>query len=157
LLGAGGAARAIAYALAKEADELAVLNRTVKAAQALAKVLERTLNKKVAIGSLSPKDVAFNLSDSDILVNATSVGMKPHFDESPVPSKLLRADLAVMDIVYNPLETKLAKEAKAAGGRVINGVEMLVYQGAASLELWTGKVAPVKVMRQAALKHLMKV
>jgi shikimate dehydrogenase len=80
LLGAGGAARAIAYALAKEADELAVLNRTVKAAQALAKVLERTLNKKVAVGSLSPKDVALNLSDSDILVNATSVGMKPHFE-----------------------------------------------------------------------------
>jgi shikimate dehydrogenase len=62
-----------------------------------------------------------------------------------------------MDIVYNPLETKLAKEAKAAGAKVINGVEMLVYQGAASLELWTGKVAPVKVMRQAALKHLMRV
>ena len=157
LLGAGGAARAIAYALAKEADELAVLNRTVKAAQALAKVLERMLNKKVAVGSLSSKDVALHISDSDILVNATSVGMKPHFDESPVPSKLLRADLAVMDIVYNPLETKLAKEAKAAGAKVINGVEMLVYQGAASLELWTGKSAPVKVMRQAALKHLMRV
>lgn len=157
LLGAGGAARAIAYALAKEADELAVLNRTAKAAQALAKVLERMLNKKVAVGSLSSKDVASNLSDSDILVNATSIGMKPHFDESPVPSKLLRADLAVMDIVYNPLETKLAKEAKAAGAKVINGVEMLVYQGAASLELWTGKSAPVKVMRQAALKHLMRV
>jgi len=157
LLGAGGAARAIAYALAKEADEIAVLNRSVKPAQTLAKMLERTLNKKVTAGSLSPNDVSLNLRDSDILVNATSVGMKPNVEHSPVPSKLLRADLAVMDIVYNPLETKLAKEAKTAGSKVINGVEMLVYQGAASLELWTGKSAPVKVMRQAALKHLMKV
>jgi shikimate dehydrogenase len=157
LLGAGGAARAIAYALAKEADEIALLNRTVKPAQALAKVLERTLNKKVTAGSLSPNDVALNLSDSDILVNATSVGMRPNVDQTPVPSKLLRPDLSVMDIVYNPLETKLAKEAKAAGAKVINGVEMLIYQGAASLELWIGKSAPVAVMRQAALKHLMKV
>jgi len=157
LLGAGGAARAIAYALAKEADEIAVLNRTVKPAQALAKVLERALNKKVTVGTLSHSDIALNLSDSDILVNATSMGMKPNVDVSPVPSTLLRPDLAVMDIVYNPLETKLAKEAKTAGAKVINGVEMLIYQGAASLELWVGKSAPVEVMRQAALKHLMKV
>ena len=157
LLGAGGAARAIAYALAKEADEIAVLNRTVKPAQALAKILERALSKKVTVGTLSPSDVALNLSDSDILVNATSIGMKPNFDDSPVPSKLLRPDLAVMDIVYNPLETKLAKEAKTAGAKVINGVEMLIYQGAASFELWIGKSAPVEAMRQASLKHLLKV
>jgi shikimate dehydrogenase len=157
LLGAGGAARAIAYALAKEADELSVLNRTVKPAQILVKLLEKTLNKKVTIGSLSFSDVRQNLKDSDILVNATSVGMKPYADLSPVPAKLLRRDLAVMDIVYNPLETKLAKEAKAAGAKVVSGVEMLIYQGAASFELWTGKPAPVDVMRQAALSHLRRV
>ncbi len=157
LLGAGGAARAIAYTMAKEADELAVLNRTVKQAQALAKLLEKSFNKKISTGSLSPTDIQSNLKDSDILINATSVGMKPRAEESPVPLKLLRSNLAVMDIVYNPLETKLAKDAKAAGARVVSGVEMLIYQGAASFELWTGKSAPIEVMRQAALSHLQKV
>lgn len=157
LLGAGGAARAIAYTMAKEADELAVLNRTVKQAQALAKLLEKSFNKKISTGSLSPTDIQSNLKDSDILINATSVGMKPRAEESPVPLKLLRSNLAVMDIVYNPLETKLAKDSKAAGARVVSGVEMLIYQGAASFELWTGKSAPIEVMRQAALNHLQKV
>jgi len=157
LLGAGGAARAIAYTMAKEADELAVLNRTVKQAQALAKLLAKSFNKKISTGSLSPTDIQSNLKDSDILINATSVGMKPRAEESPVPLKLLRSNLAVMDIVYNPLETKLAKDSKAAGARVVSGVEMLIYQGAASFELWTGKSAPIEVMRQAALMHLQKV
>ena len=65
--------------------------------------------------------------------------------------------MAVMDIVYNPLETKLAKDAKAAGAKVVSGVEMLIYQGAASFEIWTGKSAPVEVMRKAVLNHLQKV
>jgi shikimate dehydrogenase len=157
LLGAGGAARAIAYAMAKEADELTVLNRTVKQAQALTKLLEKTANKRIVAGSLSPEDIQQNLRDSDILINATSVGMKPHPDETPVPPKLLRSNLSVMDIVYNPLETKLAKDAKAAGAKVVSGVEMLIYQGAASFEIWTSKSAPVEVMRKAALTHLAKV
>ncbi len=157
LLGAGGAARAIAYTLAKEADELSVLNRTGKQAQELAKLLEKSLNKKVVAGSLSPSDIQRNIEDSDILVNATSVGMKPKPDESPVAAKALRSNLAVMDIVYNPVETKLAKDAKAVGAKVISGVEMLIYQGAASFEIWTGKSAPVEVMREAALNHLQKV
>ncbi len=62
-----------------------------------------------------------------------------------------------MDIVYNPIETKLVKEAQAVGAKVVSGVEMLIYQGAASFEIWTGKPAPVEVMRHAALKHLQKV
>jgi shikimate dehydrogenase len=154
LLGAGGAARAIAYSMAKEADELAVLNRTAKQAQALAKLVEKSASKKIAFGSLSPSDIQHNLRDSDILINATSVGMKPRPEESPIPPKLLRSNLSVMDIVYNPLETKLAKDAKAAGAKVVSGVEMLIYQGAAAFEIWTGKSAPVEVMRKAALNHL---
>ena len=157
LLGAGGTARAIAYALVKESDELTVLNRTLKQAQELAKLLEKTANKKIVAGSLSPKEIQHSLQDSDILINATSVGMKPKANESLVGIKMLRPDLAVMDIVYNPLETKLAKDAKAAGAKVVSGVEMLIYQGAASFEIWTSKSAPIEVMRQAALNHLMKV
>jgi shikimate dehydrogenase len=157
LLGAGGAARAIAYSMAKETDELAVLNRTLKPAQDLAKLLEKLANKKIFAGSLSPKEIQQNLQDSDILINATSIGMKPKAEESVVAPKLLRPNLAVMDIVYNPIETKLVKEAQAAGAKVVSGVEMLIYQGAASFEIWTGKPAPVEVMRQAALNHLQKV
>ncbi len=156
LLGAGGAARAIAYALAKEADELAVLNRTVKDAQALTRLVEKAANKRIAVGSLEPEDIDANIQDSDILINATSVGMKPRPDETPVPIELLRSNLAVMDIVYNPLETKLTRDAKALGAKVISGVEMLIYQGATSFEIWTGKSAPVEVMRKAALTHLEK-
>ncbi len=156
LLGAGGAARAIAYTMAKEADELVVLNRTLKQAHDLAKLLQKAVNKKIMAGSLSPSEIEQNLQDSDILINATSVGMKPNIDESPVKSKLLRSNLAVLDIVYNPLETKLSIDAKSAGAKVVSGVEMLIYQGAASFEIWTGKPAPVQVMRQAALNHLKK-
>ena len=157
LLGAGGAARAIAYTMAKEADELAVLNRTLKPAQDLAKLLEKLANKKIFAGSLSPKEIQQNLQDSDILINATSIGMKPKAEESVLTPKLLRPNLAVMDIVYNPIETKLVKEAQAAGAKVVSGVEMLIHQGAASFEIWTGKPAPIEVMRQAALNHLQKV
>lgn len=156
LLGAGGAARAIAYAVAKEADELAVLNRTAKDAQALARLVEKAANKRIVAASIEPEDIDANLQDSDILINATSVGMKPRVNETPVPIELLRSNLAVMDIVYNPLETKLARDAKALGAKVVSGVEMLIYQGASSFEIWTGKSAPVEVMRKAALTHLEK-
>lgn len=157
LLGAGGAARAVAYTLAKEADELVVLNRTVKSSHNLAKLLEKTVGKKVVAGSLSISDIQRNLQDSDILINATSLGMKPKPQESPVPIKLLRRDLSVMDIVYNPIETRLIKDAKSIGAVVIGGIEMLIYQGAASFEIWTGKSAPIQVMKKAALSHLRKV
>ena len=154
LLGGGGAAKAIAYTLAREVSELVLLNRTPDKTKALSEVLCSTFNKKIANCLLSSSVVEQNLRDADVLINATSVGMSPQSAQSPVASKALRSDLTVMDIVYNPIETKLAKDAKKAGARVISGVEMLVYQGAASFEVWTGQVAPVKVMRQAALNQL---
>jgi len=89
-----------------------------------------------------------------VLINATSVGMHPEADQSIVEPQWLRSDLTVMDIVYNPVETKLARDAKAAGAKVISGVEMLIYQGAASFEIWTNHSAPIEVMRKAALNQL---
>jgi shikimate dehydrogenase len=94
------------------------------------------------------------LRDTDILVNATSVGMHPDVNQSLLSPSLLKPDLCVMDIIYNPLETKLAKDAKAVGAKVVSGIEMLVYQGAASFEIWTNHPAPVKVMKQAVLNKL---
>jgi len=154
LLGAGGAAKAIAFALAKEVGELYVLNRAAEKAEELGKTLGRMFNRKVVGGALSSDAIAENLQDSDILINATSAGMKPNLSQSLVAPQWLRSDLAVMDIVYNPVETKLAKDAKAAGAKVVSGVEMLIYQGAASFKIWTGKSAPIEAMRNAALDKL---
>jgi len=154
LLGAGGAAKAIAYTLSQEVDELVILNRTPKPATELANLLKQKFHKKIIAGELSPSTIKDNLADSDVLINATSVGMKPNANQTPVAPEWLKPDLAVMDIVYNPLETKLAKDAKAAGAKVVSGVEMLIYQGAASFEIWTACKAPVEVMRKAALNHL---
>jgi len=154
LLGAGGAAKAIAFALAKEAGEIAILNRVAEKAVVLADALNLAFGKEVVSGALSPSAVQKNLQDADILVNATSVGMHPNINQSLVAPQWLKPKLTVMDIVYNPVETKLAKDAKKAGAKVISGMEMLIYQGAASFEIWTGRSAPIEVMRKAALIKL---
>jgi len=154
LLGAGGAAKAIAFSIAKEVGELVILNRVSEKAKELAEALSVTYGKKVVGEALSPSVIQKSLQDADILINATSVGMHPHVSQSLVAPQWLKPDLTVMDIVYNPVETKLAKDAKAAGAHVISGVEMLLYQGAASFEIWTGRSAPIEVMRKAALNKL---
>ncbi len=156
LLGAGGAAKAIAYALAKETKQLTILNRTPKKTEELAQTLSSRFHTNVACGDLSQSALRSSLQDADILINATSVGMHPNSHLTLVSREMLKTDLTVMDIIYNPVETRLAKEAKAAGAKVISGVEMLIYQGAASFEIWRGQRAPVEVMRQAALSQLSK-
>lgn len=154
LLGAGGAAKAIAFALVQKVGELVILNRSGEKAKVLAETLLRMFNRKVAGAALSYSEITENLRDSEVLINATSAGMKPNLNQSLVEPQWLRSDLAVMDIVYSPVETKLARDAKAVGAKVISGVEMLIYQGAASFEIWTGKSAPIEVMRKAALSKL---
>jgi shikimate dehydrogenase len=156
LLGAGGAAKAIAFHAAQEVEELKILNRTAQKAKELAEALHKKFDKKVSGNLLSSETIKKELEDTDILVNATSVGMHPNVNQSLVDSTWLRPDLCVMDIIYNPLETKLAKDAKSAGAKVISGIEMLVYQGAASFEIWTNRPAPVKVMKEAILNKLTK-
>ncbi len=154
LLGAGGAGKAIAFHAAREVEELVILNRTPQKAKKLAEVLRKEFNKKINGDALSTEIMKEELRDADILVNATSVGMHPDIDQSLVPPSSLRTDLCVMDIIYTPLETKLAKDAKATGAKVVSGIEMLFYQGAASFEIWTNHPAPVKVMKQAVLNKL---
>jgi shikimate dehydrogenase len=154
LLGAGAAARAVAYSLVQETDELVLLNRTVSEAKKLADSLKKKFNKKIITDSLLSNVIKEKIVDSDILLNTTSVGMKPNVSQSLIAPSSLKADLTVMDIVYNPVETKLALDANAAGAKVVSGVEMLIYQGAESFEIWTGKKAPVQVMRKAALEQL---
>jgi shikimate dehydrogenase len=154
MLGAGAAARAIAYTLVQEVDELVVLNRTVSEAKKLAEPLKCRFGNKIVADSIKPETVKEKICDTQILLNATFVGMKPNISQSLIAPSILKSELTVIDIVYNPVETKLALDAKAAGAKVISGIEMLIYQGAASFEIWTGKQAPVQVMRKAALEQL---
>jgi len=154
LLGAGGAGKAIAFYVAQEVEELKILNRNTQKAKELAQLLRKEFGKKIDGNSLSAEIVKEELEDADILINATSVGMHPDVDRSLVDPSWLRPDLCVMDIIYHPIETKLAKDARLTGAKVVPGIEMLVYQGAASFEIWTNHHAPVKVMKEAVLNKL---
>ena len=154
ILGAGGAAKAIAFQAAQDVEEVVILNRTSEKAEKLAELLCKKFGKRVNGGALSAEVLKKELKTTDILVNATSVGMHPDVNRSPVPSDLLRRDLCVMDIIYNPLETKLVTDAKAVGAKVVLGLEMLLYQGAVAFEIWTNCPAPVEVMKEAALNKL---
>jgi shikimate dehydrogenase len=156
LLGAGGAAKAIAFCLAREVGELLILNRDAAKAREIASLLQ-PCGKKIVGDELSTKNIQQGLREADVLVNATSVGMAPYAHESLVKPAWFKPDLCVMDIVYNPAETKLIRDAKATGAKTISGVEMLLYQGAASFEIWTGYQAPVEVMREALLGKLSSV
>lgn len=154
ILGAGGASRAVSYSLAPEAREAVILNRTVEKAEELAKELAIRFGDKVRYGKLCRSQIGKELKDADLLINATSVGMRPKEDKTPVDQDLLRPDLTVFDLVYDPLETRLLKEARSVGAKTIKGLTMLVYQGAASFEVWTGKRAPIDVMMKAAREKL---
>ncbi|MCS7114674.1 MAG: shikimate dehydrogenase [Nitrososphaerota archaeon] len=154
LLGAGGAAKAIAYQLAHEIEELRILNRTEEKAKKLAKFLQGKFNKNIVGEVLSPTILKERLKEADILINATSVGMHPRPDQTLIEREWLKPSLTVMDIVYDPPETRLLRDAKAVGAKVVNGVEMLLYQGAASFEIWCCRPAPLNVMREAIAKNL---
>ncbi len=154
LLGAGGAARAIAFQLASEAGKLTILNRDGEKAKQLAKILRERFGKKIVGNTLSASLLKEELKDADILVNATSVGMHPNPEQTLINREWLKPDMTVTDIVYNPIETKLIKDAKAVGAKVVYGTEMLVFQGAASFEIWCKRPAPVEVMRQVILKSV---
>ena len=158
LLGAGGAARAIGNVLAGEKARITILNRRQELswAEDLAHLLTRHYGAKVNIGELTPENLQRAIEGVDIVVNSTSLGMSPDDDQTPVPADLLGASLTVFDVVYNPYETRLLREAKAAGAKTISGLEMLVRQGAIAFEKWTGIKAPVDVMRQSALDLLQK-
>ncbi len=154
ILGAGGAARAIAFILARNGAGLTLLNRTPERARGLARRITEEPGRQVIVKAFDEDNLTEALRAAQVLVNTTSAGMAPRADETPVPAKLLRRDLTVFDIVYNPVRTRLLREAEAAGARVINGLDMLVWQGAIAFEKWTGRQAPVEVMKREAMKAL---
>ncbi|MCL2615477.1 MAG: shikimate dehydrogenase [Dehalococcoidia bacterium] len=156
LLGAGGAARAMGFALAQQDACISILSRPTHMEQArlLAQNLTQLGKEPVKALELNDNNLKSELSAATLLVNATSAGMAPNVTETPVSASLLRPELVVFDVVYTPLETRLLKEARRIGCTTASGLDMLVRQGALSFKLWTGYDAPQDVMMRAALAEL---
>jgi shikimate dehydrogenase len=152
VLGAGGAARAVVYALAHAGAQATVLNRTASRAQALVQDFVPLFPHRSLVSlPFTPQALEERTAGAHLLVNATPVGMWPEVDQSPWPEDLaFPGHLTVFDLVYNPGQTKLLRQARAAGAKGIGGLGMLVHQGAAAFELWTGEKAPVETMYEAA-------
>jgi len=151
MLGSGGAARAIAFALGTESgiDRLTILGIDDQERTALARDLQSKTGMPVQALPLDERTLQRALPDAQVLIHCTPMGMSPKVHETSVPAVLLHAGLTVMDIVYNPRDTLLLKNARAAGCRTISGLEMFLHQAAAQFELWTNQAAPTDVMRSA--------
>jgi shikimate dehydrogenase len=156
ILGSGGAARAIGFDLAHRAppSSLVILGVVEDELEALVRDLGKRTAVNVTGEALTEASLAGRIAESRVLIHATPIGMHPREDESLVPPELMHADLAVMDIVYNPYETRLLAEARARGIETIPGIEMFVNQALFQFEAWTGERAPKQVMKQVVLDHL---
>ena len=165
VVGAGGAARAVVFGLLwSGSGEIVVLNRTPERAQALVSDLGsappfpcREGGRRVRLRALplTPETLVESARAADLLVNATTVGMWPHVDDSVWPEGVpIPTHLTVFDLVYNPLETQLLRQARESGARATDGLGMLVRQGALAFDMWTGEQAPVEVMRAACERQL---
>lgn len=155
LIGSGGAARAISCALTAEASlkKLTLLGIDDRERTALAKDLRAQTTATVEDFHLDDSSLRRTLPDTRVLIHSTPIGMSPKTDASCVPASLLHRDLTVMDIVYNPRETKLLSDAKQTGCQTIPGLEMFLHQAVAQFELWTEQPAPVAVMREVLESH----
>ncbi|MEK7623502.1 MAG: shikimate dehydrogenase, partial [Patescibacteria group bacterium] len=143
LLGAGGAAMPVAYYVREQGGELLCYNRTAEKAKELINLFGGNVITQLSQLELEPPDV---------IVNSTVVGMYPNIDESPLPSSLLTEHQTVFDVIYNPNETKLLCEAKAAGARAINGLSMFAAQGLEQERLWVGTEASIEEYKDFLLK-----
>lgn len=155
VLGSGGAARAIAFALAAEsgAERLTLLGIDDRERACLAHDIRSQATLPVEDCHLDESALRRVVPDAQVLIHCTPVGMSPKPDTTCVPASLLHRNLAVMDIVYNPLETRLLKDAARAGCKTIPGLEMFLNQAVAQFEIWTNQAAPVDVMRTVLESH----
>ena len=150
LLGAGGASKGIALALTEQGMQVHILNRTYEKAEALVQAIQREGGTATS-GVFAPGDW---LSDVDLLVQTTSAGL--HGEPFPFSVQGISEHALVVDIIFNPRETAFLQEAKKQGCRTLNGLGMLLYQGALAWEFWLGGQAPVEAMRQALQNQLME-
>jgi len=141
ILGAGGAARAVVYALLEEEiEEICIFNRTLEKAKMIKRNLSSFFPKSsISVFPLEEEDLKDKIEKAHLLVNATSLGIPPRVDNTPLPDeKLFHPDLLVYDLIYHPVRTIFLRQAERAGAKIINGLPMLVYQGIESFYLWTG-------------------
>jgi shikimate dehydrogenase len=142
ILGTGGSARTALFSfLLDGCRDIAVAGRRPQKARAMGREAQRRFGREVPVMLLPGRELTRRLAETDLLVNCTSVGMSPLADKTPLHSSLLHKGMAVFDIVYNPVETRLLREAAKKGARVISGVDMLLYQGMAAFRLFTGRDA----------------
>jgi shikimate dehydrogenase len=146
IIGAGGAARAIGFILKENGVELELANRSVERGRALALALACPF---IPLDELEE-------TAADLLIQTTPIGMTPGEEGCPIPEQILKKGMVVMDIIYNPLETRLLTMARARGCLTINGLGMFIYQGAEQFRLWTGLEAPVNAMTRAVKEALTK-
>ena len=149
MVGSGGAARAIAFALAADAEvrHLHVLGIEVDERRNLVTDLRDKTGVSVGEADLDEGRLKDVLPEARVLIHCTPVGMAPKIGRSCIPPKFLHRELIVMDVVYNPRETQLLIDARTAGCRTISGLEMFLYQAVAQFERWTGRSAPMQIMR----------
>ncbi len=154
ILGAGGAARAISFALSEKIDEIFISNRTEERAIKLAKELQDKTKVQATGKDMSEKTLRTLANSVNILINTTPIGMYPKIDISPISKELLNENLFIFDIIYNPLQTRLLKDAKEIGSKTLNGLDMFINQGALAFEWWTGKKPNVKLMKEKIIEQL---
>lgn len=157
VIGAGGSARSIAWACARDgASSVAIINRTVEKAEEVADLVRATTPlAAVSVAPLEGREAQEAVSGADVVIDCTSVGMYPKHEVAPVvPGEWLREGQVVADLTYNPIETVLLQAARRAGAQSVDGAGMLVHQGAISLQYWSGQEPPVETMRAALLGAL---
>ncbi|AYB45643.1 shikimate dehydrogenase [Paenibacillus lautus] len=148
VIGAGGAARGIIYALLGEGpDKISIVNRTSAKALALAEEWSSLADLR----GYGEERAGEALSDADVIINTTSVGMFPQVSELPIPPESIREGIVVSDLIYNPLKTELLRQGELRRCTVHGGLGMFINQGAYAFEYWTGLTAPVQAMKEAVL------
>ena len=154
LLGSGGAAKAVSYALIQKISKLTILNRTKPKATELANKLKKESEIPIFTKKLEETTINDEIQKVDLVINATPVGMYPSQQESILSSNMLHQDLIVFDLIYNPIETKLIKDARKVGCKTINGLDMLISQGALAFEWWTDKKPNTNLMKKKVIEFL---
>ena len=156
MLGAGGAARAISFTLARDTKlaGLTLLDVDEAVLQGLKKDLEAGTEVAIKAEPSNDASLAAAMASADVVIHCTPIGMHPNVDASLVPPDLFRPGQVIFDVVYTPLETKLLAEARSRGLKAISGVEMFVNQAVLQFEQFTGVDAPAEVMRQVVMEHL---
>jgi shikimate dehydrogenase len=154
ILGSGGVARSITYILAEDADEIVVTDLIEEKALLIANEIKELMGVNIEGKFSSEKNIKNAIKNSDILINATPVGMTPKIDVTPISMDLLHPDLFVFDVVYNPLTTRLMREAANVGCKTLGGLDMLINQGVLAFEWWTNKTPNKDLMKKKIIEYL---